>query len=63
MEPTTSKEGLYIFFFGLGFLMGYLISIKSLDLVYKDIMKRTLDEVHRQYKKALKNVEYKKKGN
>jgi hypothetical protein len=53
MYDNTRPEGIYIFLFGLGFLMGYLISLKTLDGVYKDIMKRALDEVHRQYKRAL----------
>lgn len=42
-----------IFLFGLGFLMGYLFSIKSLDMVYKEKMKAAIDEIHRQYKRAL----------
>ena len=53
MYDNTRPEGIYFFIFGLGFLLGYFISIKSLDRVYKDVMKRALDEVHRQYKKAL----------
>jgi hypothetical protein len=53
MIPADTQTGYYIFFFGLGFLMGYLISVKTLDRVYKDIMKRTLEEIHRQYKRAL----------
>jgi hypothetical protein len=50
MELASGKE---IFLFGLGFLLGYFVSLRSLDMVYKDIMKRTLDEIHRQYKGAL----------
>lgn len=53
MYDSTRPEGLYIFLFGLGFVMGYLVSIKALDRVYKDVMGRAIDEIHRQYKKAL----------
>lgn len=53
MYDTTNPKGIYIFFFGLGFVMGYLISIKALDRVYKDVMGRAIDEIHRQYKRAL----------
>jgi len=63
MEHFANKDGLYIFFFGLGFLMGYLISIKALDRVYKEVMGRTIDEIHRQYKKALGRKEKENEGN
>lgn len=62
MEPTiTTPESPYIFVFGLGFLMGYVLSIVSLDKVYKKIMKRAIDEIHSQYKKILKEKKYDQK--
>ena len=39
---------------GAGFFLGTLFSILTLDYIYKGVMKRAIDEIHRQYKKALK---------
>lgn len=48
--------------FGLGFFLGTLFSIVALDKIYKEVMKRTIDEIHKQYKRALKILEDKYKN-
>ena len=42
-----------ILLIGLGFFLGTVCSIFVLDMVYKGIMKKALDEVGRQYSRAL----------
>lgn len=42
-----------IILIGLGFGGGCLFSILVLDKIYKDIMKRTIEEIHCQYCRAL----------
>ena len=48
-----------ILLFGGGFGAGVLFSIIILDWIYKGIMSRTIDEIHKQYKRALKLMEAK----
>ena len=42
-----------ILLIGAGFFLGILFSIGVLDKMYKELMKRALDEVGRQYSRAL----------
>ncbi len=42
-----------ILLIGIGFFAGTISSILVLDMVYKGIMKRALDEIGRQYSRAL----------
>ena len=42
-----------IFLIGIGFFLGILFSIGVLDKMYQELMKIALDEVGRQYSKAL----------
>lgn len=42
-----------ILLIGIGFFAGTISSILVLDMVYKGIMKKTLDEIGRQYSRAL----------
>ena len=48
---------------GIGFFMGLMLSILLLDMLYKELMKKALDEVGRQYKTALDIVERRAKEN
>ena len=56
MEPCELNK---LLLFGGGFAFGILFSILVLDWIYKGIMSKTIDEIHRQYKKALKIMEAK----
>lgn len=42
-----------ILLMGAGFFLGILFSIGILDKMYKELMKRALSEIGRQYSKAL----------
>ena len=42
-----------ILLIGIGFFAGTLSSVLVLDMVYKGLMKRALDEIGRQYSRAL----------
>jgi len=42
-----------ILLIGAGFFLGILFSINVLDKMYKGLMKKALDEVDRQYSRAL----------
>lgn len=42
-----------ILLIGIGFFLGTVCSIFVLDMVYKGLMKRALDEIGRQYSRAL----------
>lgn len=44
---------------GMGFAFGTLFSILVLDRIYKEIMKKALDEIHSCYKKALEKMKEK----
>ena len=39
--------------FGGGFALGTVFSILIMDYIYKGQLKRALDEVHRQYSRAI----------
>lgn len=49
-----------ILLMGAGFFLGILFSIGVLDKMYKELMKRALSEVGRQYNKALDIIKGKK---
>jgi len=46
---------------GAGFFLGVLFSIGVLDKMYKELMKKALEEVGKQYSRALDIVEGKSK--
>lgn len=50
LDPQTVK---YIICVGLGFGFGIFFTIHFLDKKYKEVMGMALDEIHRQYKRAL----------
>lgn len=45
-----------ILLFGAGVFLGTLVSIITLDRIYKGVMKRALDEIHKNYKIALDHI-------
>lgn len=62
MQPVENISPILLV--GLGFFLGTMFSIIVLDFIYKGIMKRTIDEIHRQYSRALELLEnkYKRDG-
>jgi hypothetical protein len=52
-----------ILLIGIGFFAGTVSSILVLDMVYKGLMKRALDEVGRQYSRALDMIKNRSKKN
>jgi len=51
-----------ILLIGMGFFAGTVFSIILLDMIYKGVMKRALDEVGRQYTRALDIMKERFKG-
>ena len=51
-----------ILLIGMGFFGGTVFSIILLDMIYKGVMKRALDEVGRQYLRALEIMKERFKG-
>jgi len=43
-----------LFELGLGFIFGFLFAIATMQWFYKRLLKEVIDEIHRQYKIALK---------
>ncbi len=50
-----------ILLFGGGCALGALLSIMVMDYIYKGQMKRAIDEIHRQYKRALDIIQKRNK--